>query len=83
MKKNAMGRILFILPCSLTALLFTNSFAGVTGKITGKVFDRDTREPLAGANVRIEGTNLGAATDHKGEFFILNVHAGTYAVSFS
>ncbi|MGH7492864.1 MAG: TonB-dependent receptor [bacterium] len=83
MKKNAIGRNLFILPCSLTALLFTNGFAGVTGKISGKVLDRDTREPLIGANVLIEGTSLGAATDHKGEFFILNVHAGTYAVSFS
>ena len=83
MRKDALRRFLFILPCSLAAIFCTNALAGVTGKIAGKVTDRDTKQPLPGANVFIEGTTVGAATDFKGEFFILNVPAGTHAVTFS
>ena len=38
-------------------------FAGTTGKLTGAITIKDTGEPLVGANVLIEGTGLGAATD--------------------
>ena len=54
--------------------------AGTTGKITGKVTDAETGEPLPGANVVIEGTTLGAATDSEGDYFILNVPPGSYTV---
>lgn len=57
--------------------------AGTTGKISGKVLDQQTKEPLFGANVVIHGTNLGASTNAKGEYYILNVHPGTYAVVIS
>ncbi|UCE06649.1 MAG: TonB-dependent receptor [bacterium] len=56
------------------------AFAGVTGKISGRVIDRDTGEPLAGANVIIKNTNMGAATNLKGEYFIINVPVGTYTI---
>lgn len=48
------------------------------GKVSGKITDQDTKEPLVGANVIIEGTVFGAATDVDGGFVILNVPAGTY-----
>ena len=38
-------------------------FSATTGKITGIVKDVRTGEPLAGANVIIEGTSMGAATN--------------------
>lgn len=38
--------------------------------INGKVIDYETGEPLFGANVMISNTNLGAATNNKGEFII-------------
>ncbi|HDL78586.1 MAG TPA: carboxypeptidase-like regulatory domain-containing protein, partial [Bacteroidetes bacterium] len=56
------------------------SFAGNTGKIAGTVIDKQTGEPLIGANVRIKGTTLGAAADAKGRYFILQVPPGTYEV---
>ncbi|OPX17386.1 hypothetical protein BXT86_06790 [candidate division WOR-3 bacterium 4484_100] len=58
-------------------------FAGEFGRITGRVVDRETGEPLIGADVIIEGTELGAATDENGEFTVLYVPAGTYTVTAS
>lgn len=54
--------------------------AATTGKISGRVYDAVTNEPLAGANVIIEGTTMGAAADASGEYFILNVPPGKYTV---
>ncbi len=54
--------------------------AGTTGKIAGKVIDSATREPLVLANVIIVGTNLGAATDTEGNYYILNLPPGKYSV---
>ncbi len=58
-------------------------FGAEYGRITGRVVDVETGEPLIGANVMIEGTDLGAAADAKGNFVVLYVPAGTYEVSAS
>ena len=55
-------------------------FSGTTGKITGVVIDSETKSPLPGANVMIDGTGLGAATDTEGNYFIINVPPGVYKV---
>lgn len=54
--------------------------AGTTGKIAGKVIDAETRQPLAGVNIFIEGTTLGAASDIDGSYTILNIPPGTYTL---
>lgn len=64
--------VLLTLPGLLTA--------GVTGKIAGKVTDADVKNALPGANVVIEGTMMGAATNQNGEFVIINVPPGNYTV---
>jgi len=51
-----------------------------TGKIVGKITDEETGEPLIGANVIIEGTNLGAATNLDGDYLIINVPPRTYTI---
>ena len=43
--------------------------------IKGTVKDIDTNEPLIGANVFIEGTSKGSATDANGAYFISDVRA--------
>ncbi len=58
-------------------------YAGTTGKLSGKIKDTQTGEPLIGANVVIEGTNFGAATNVNGEYVILNIPPGKYNVKFS
>ena len=55
--------------------------AGTTGKISGKVTDVSTGEPLVGANVMIAGTVFGASTDEVGDYFIINIPPGSYEVS--
>jgi outer membrane receptor protein involved in Fe transport len=54
--------------------------AAPVGKIAGRVHDEKTGEPLAYANIVVEGTQLGAASDLDGEFFILNIPSGIYNV---
>lgn len=53
------------------------------GKIQGNVIDEESGEPLPYASVIVLTTDLGASTDENGDFFILNVPSGRYAVSVS
>ncbi|MCB0285277.1 MAG: TonB-dependent receptor [Calditrichaeota bacterium] len=72
------GRFFLLLMCVGAA-----AFAGDKGKIAGNVTDSQTGEPLVGANVEIEGLQTGASTDADGDFFIINIHPGTYTVTCS
>ena len=64
---------------SILALhIFSIPIFAQVGKITGVVKDASTGEALIGANVLIEGTTIGAATNVDGYFVILNVPPGTY-----
>ncbi|MHC4266173.1 MAG: carboxypeptidase-like regulatory domain-containing protein, partial [Planctomycetota bacterium] len=54
-----------------------------TGKIAGIIVDVDTGEPLAGANVVVEGLAMGSSADADGFFFILNLVPGTYSLTAS
>jgi outer membrane receptor protein involved in Fe transport len=65
------------------ALLPALLLAGTTGKIKGKVIDRENGDALPGANVAVVGTTLGGAADLNGEYFILNLPAGTYELRAS
>ncbi|MCA0389404.1 MAG: TonB-dependent receptor [Bacteroidetes bacterium] len=53
------------------------------GKLTGKVVDSKSKEAIIGANVKILGTRLGAASDINGMYFVLNINPGTYSVEVS
>ncbi len=64
-------------------ILTIQIFAGSTGKIAGTVKDKETGEPLPFANVFIDGTSMGAATDLDGNFTILNVPPGIYSITAS
>ena len=55
--------------------------AGTTGKLTGLVTDKNSGEALVGANIVVEGTGFGAATDSDGYFAIINIPPGEYQVS--
>lgn len=67
----------------LLVLLSTTLYAQEPGKITGRIIDAQNAEAIIGANVLIEGTNLGAATDIEGDFRINAVPAGTYTLVVS
>jgi outer membrane receptor protein involved in Fe transport len=66
----------------LFVVIFQNQFSfAQTGKLSGQITD-ENGEPLIGANVILEGTNLGAASDFDGYYSILNIRAGTYNVQY-
>ena len=53
------------------------------GSIAGQVLDLKSSETIIGANVVIQGTTVGAATDIEGNFTINNVKPGTYTIVVS
>ena len=55
--------------------------AQTTGKITGTIKDAETNKVLIGANIIVDGTYSGAATDVDGTYYILNVKPGTYSLT--
>src|ERR1035437_8930951 len=63
--------LVFLSACSLT-------FAQA-GKLAGKVTDKKG-EPLPGANVVIQKSTLGAASDIDGYYSIINVRPGIYSI---
>ena len=69
---------------SLLLLAITPLVAQETGSIGGKLTDKDfNNEPLAFANILIEGTTLGTTSDFDGLYEITNLEPGTYTVIYS
>lgn len=72
--------------CSIMIVLFSSLSMGQEqplGTIKGVVIDKDSREPLLGANVALKGTQKGAATSSSGTFLIERVPVGNYTLLFS
>ncbi len=69
----------------LVSTLFILSFqlAAQNGSISGVITDEKTKEAIIGANVVIQGTQVGAATDVEGKFNIPNIKPGTYSLAIS
>ena len=79
--KNSITKFLFFFILSFfVSAVYAQS--GV-GKLSGKVIDAGTKEPLIGANLVILESQIGAATDVDGNYFILNITPGTYSVKVS
>jgi hypothetical protein len=62
-----------------TGLLAQTAPPVITGSISGRIFDADTRLPVRGAHVTANGRN-DAITDSEGRYSILNLTPGTYSV---
>ena len=74
---RGINRLLFVLLCAFSML-----FAQY-GKISGRVVDASTGEPLAGANIILTDLSKGAASDLDGNYVILNVPPGTYTLKYT
>ena len=67
---------------SIGIFLILNLSFAIAQSISGTVTD-ENGNGLAGANVTVDGTNLGAAADASGSYSISGVSSGTYTVSAS
>ena len=61
----------------------TTAHGVVQGTITGRVTSTQTGEPIAGATVRVIGTQMSAVSGPDGRFTIAGVPAGTHQVAVS
>lgn len=75
-------KFLALMCCLFTVMTipYTSLNAQTSGTITGQVVESGTKDLLPGANVMLEGTTLGDATDRYGKFRIPNVVAGNYVL---
>jgi len=64
----------------LIALLSSAMLSAQT--VSGTVSDADG-SGLAGANVSVEGTDLGSASNNDGSYSVTGLSAGTYTVTVS
>src|SRR6185503_13129769 len=54
--------------------------AWAQGSVTGRVVQASTLRPLAGAQVSIPGTGIGALANNDGRYLLVNVPAGQHTV---
>jgi len=62
----------------LIILIMISSLSG--GTISGEVIEYESGKPIPGANVLIDGSNLGASTDISGKFILENIPVGEHAL---
>lgn len=67
----------------MLVFFFPISLLAQKGTIKGNIKDKATNEGLIGANVVIEGAQMGSTTDLDGNFLITNVPVGTYNIVIS
>lgn len=78
--KMKIEKTIFIL--IILSLAACNLFAQEKGNISGKVLDASNNEPLYGANVFVQNTVIGSATDIEGNYKIVNLLPGKYLVVY-
>jgi hypothetical protein len=55
--------------------IVSTASAGITGRLKGKVVDKNSQEALPNAVVKIEGTFFETSTDALGEFYLIGIDA--------
>jgi len=70
----------YLLSAALLFSVFLLNAAGINGTVRGKVYDKNTLEPLAGVYV-IYGKNLGTTTDTEG-FYLIRSSSARLTISF-
>ena len=61
---------------------FEGTLAADEGIVSGQVVDKETGEPVSGAAILIEGTDIATVTDDTGRYSLGPAPAGIYTLSF-
>jgi TonB-dependent receptor len=77
------GKLAFAFLLTLLFFMLQSVSAQGSGSIKGRVIDKETGDPLVGANVVIENTSLGTNTDLQGNFIIRSVPEGKWVLKVS
>ncbi len=64
-------------------LVTSTSFAINYGKVSGRIVNKQTKQPIENVNVYIAKTTIGASTNNKGEFLIEKISPGRYTLILS
>jgi hypothetical protein len=78
--RKCLSYLLAFLVSGLWFMLESQSQVGDIAKVSGRVVDDSTGEPLPSANVFIANTTLGTVTNRDGDFEIRNVPLGNFEV---
>lgn len=65
--------------CAIAVVFSSMAFAQ-TGTIRGFLYSKETGEPVLFTTVILQGTTMGAATDHNGLYSITKVPVGDYTI---
>lgn len=65
------------------AFLCNTGYSQQTGTVKGKIIEQLTKQPVVGATVQLQNTELGNTTDTSGIFTIANVPEGNYSLVIS
>jgi len=71
------------MPLLLVLFWCSLAMASTTGKIAGIVTNGETGEPLPGATIKVQGTQIATEADSDGEFYIINIPVGEHTVAVS
>ncbi|HEY7462213.1 MAG TPA: TonB-dependent receptor [Gemmatimonadota bacterium] len=71
---------LLVLACAAGGSGLVAQEAAAGGRIQGKIVDSETGDPLVGAEVYVQGTQLGGLTDLDGKYELDGVPVGTQAL---
>ena len=65
----------------ITLVLFLAfSMSQTTGKVSGIIVEKDSKDPLPGANIYLVNTSYGTASDASGRFTMINIPPGIYVL---
>lgn len=70
--------VLAFLLCLVTGIVSAQS-----GTLKGTIVDKVSKETIIGANVKVDGTTLGAVTDINGQFEIRDINVGMVNLTIS
>ncbi|MEM0994332.1 MAG: TonB-dependent receptor [Bacteroidota bacterium] len=68
---------------TLAMLMSILAVGQTTVNIYGKIVDANTKEPLIGVNIIVEGTEIGATTDLDGKYELQNIAPESYNITAS
>jgi hypothetical protein len=81
LRRGARRGVLVVLAGLVAAAPRVATAQEAVGRITGRVLDTETGQPIAGAGVQVAGSTLGAMSGVDGRFLIVRVPAGTIDLS--